>query len=702
MKRVFGLFLLLLLSSPLWALEYQVFEENGKKGIKNDSGEIILPASFEALGWSDGSFSVIGQVTGYRSKNQWGLLNLKKEFLTKAEYEQLVYTGGDRIIASKKINPFTTKLGCINLEGKLTIPFNYDGIKINGLRAIVFTKNGSKFEYGLIDLFDKGILPVKYKSIESLGTLRYAVQNFDNKIALFTEQGIKLTDFAIDSLSTFHKGWSVIYQDYRQGLLSREGEIKAEAKYREIKINDDGSVNVRTFDSWKMVDATGKEKDLIDADELSPDGNFYRITKSGKTGLLNKDFNIKIIPRFDYLGNFVLGKAVAKKENKYGVIRVDNSVVMPFLFDSLVVDGRLIRVKDKTAGTISWSLFDTVGVKKSEHYYDFIDQYNGKFFPVIARGYAGGMNVYGKEIIHCVYDSVLEAKQDRVVVKFKKQYGIISLDENWMLPPQRYPLSLVDNELYLERQPTVTFLKKLTGETIYFTSNKLDAKEDLLIETLPDGSELHVDFEGRVTSSVVAVVEVEKVVPESEGMRGIKRDGKYGFIDSKGRLRVANRYEGIGQFREGLAPIKILGKWGYVNNLDKIIINPSYETAEEFSNGVAIVKRNGKFGLLDKEGKVILAARYDEVKRDDNKFILATDKLRGLADEKGNVLIEPRFDLLEVIDTDQVLVNHRGKWGVLSSTGMNLVPMLYDQLIFVKEKKSYLGLKKSEWQKLGL
>jgi len=700
MKVLPGLFFLLFAHTLAIATDYQVFEENGKKGIKNETGEVVLPASFEALGWSDGSFSVIGQVTGYKSKNQWGLLNLKKEFLTKAEYEQLIYTGGDRVIVSKKINPFSTKLGCVNLEGKLTIPLRYDGIRINGLRAVVFVKNGPRYEYGLIDLFDKGILPLKYKNIESLGSLRYAVQNFDNKIALYTEEGVKLTDFTIDSLSAFHKGWAVIYQEFRQGLLSREGEIKAEAKYREIKINDDGTVNARTFDSWKMVDIKNAEQDLIDADALIPDGNYYRITKSGKIGLLNKDFKAIIEPRYDFLGPFILGKAVAKKENKYGVIRLNNTVIMPFLFDSLVVDGRLIRVRDKTAGTINWSLFDTVGVRKSQNYYDFIEKHNGRFFPVLNRGFVGGMDNYGKEIIHCVYDSILDAREERVAIKFKGQYGIISLEESWLLTPQRYPLSIVNNDLYLERQPTVNFLKNLNGETIYFTANPIRLKENVLIEQLTDGSEQIVDFDGRVTTAAPPIVEVEKIFPESEGMRGIKRDGKYGFIDSRGRLRVANRYEGIGQFKEGLAAIKILGKWGFVNVQDKIVINPSYEEVKEFSNGTCIVKRNGKFGLLDGEGKIALPIRYDQIERANDKFLLAIGQLKGLADEKGNVLIDPRFDLLEIVDQDQVMVNHGGKWGVLSYTGMNIIPMLYDQLIFISDRKSFLALKKSEWQPL--
>lgn len=77
---------LLTISFSVWADAFQTFEENGKVGIKNQEGKVILPASFEALGWSDGSFSVIGNVTGYRQNNQWGILNLKKEFITKAEF----------------------------------------------------------------------------------------------------------------------------------------------------------------------------------------------------------------------------------------------------------------------------------------------------------------------------------------------------------------------------------------------------------------------------------------------------------------------------------------------------------------------------------------------------------------------------------------------------------------------------------------
>jgi hypothetical protein len=699
MKSIFALvFTFFFLQQSLGAA-YQVFEENGKVGLKSESGAVILPASFEALGWSDGTFSVIGQVTGYRSKNQWGLINLKKEFLTKAEYQSLTYSSGDHLIATKRINAFTSKIGCLDLSGKPTIPFRYDGMKINGLRAIVFIKNGTRFEYGLIDLSDRSLLAIKYKNIESLGSLRYSVQNFDNKIALFTDEGNKLTDFVIDSLSSFNKGWSIIYQDFKQGLLNREGEIKAEPKYREVKIKDDGSIAVRLPDTWKLIDKQNKEQILFEADRVVCEDGRYKITKSGKVGVADNDLKIQIPPQYDYIGPFIHSKAAAKKENKFGVLRSNHSVVMPFLFDSLVLEGRLIRVKDKTAGATRWILFDTVGVQKSENYYDFVDSYNGRFFPVRNKNFYGAMDAYGKEIIHCVYDSLLQVKDDRIVVKFKGQYGIISIEEKWLITPQHSKLSLVNNDLYLEKKSSVTFLKSLTGETIYFTANSISPKSDFLLEVFSDGHIQKVDFNGRIIAHTKPIPEVEKVFPESEGMRGIKRDGKYGFIDAGGRLRVANRYENIGSFKEGLAPVKILGKWGYINTLDRVVINPSYEQVNEFAGGYAMVTRNGKMGIINKEGKIALTVRYDRIERLNNKFILTLNNLKGLADEKGNVLIEARFDHLEIVDDDRVLACN-GKWGVLSSNGLSLVPMIYDQLMFVKEKGVYLALKNSEWQPL--
>lgn len=82
--------------------EYLRFEENGKIGIKDESGNIVLSPEFDELGWSDGSFSVVNGLTGYRTRQYWGLINLKKEFITGADFISLLKTDSDLFVAQKK------------------------------------------------------------------------------------------------------------------------------------------------------------------------------------------------------------------------------------------------------------------------------------------------------------------------------------------------------------------------------------------------------------------------------------------------------------------------------------------------------------------------------------------------------------------------------------------------------------------------
>ena len=83
------------------------------------------------------------------------------------------------------------------------------------------------------------------------------------------DERIVITNFVIDSISSFKKNLAVIYQNQRQGVMDREGTIKVEPTYREIKINDDGSVEVKqpdipkTLDSSLVVTAITNDPDFI-------------------------------------------------------------------------------------------------------------------------------------------------------------------------------------------------------------------------------------------------------------------------------------------------------------------------------------------------------------------------------------------------------------------------------------------------------
>src|SRR5690606_23404008 len=60
------------------------------------------------------------------------------------------------------------------------------------------------------------------------------------------------------------------------------------------------------------------------------------------------------------------------------------------------------------------------------------------------------------------------------------------------------------------------------------------------------------------------------LIPGDQGLSAALIDGKYGFVDQSGKLRIANRYENVGSFSEGLAPVKIGSQWGYIDPNDRI------------------------------------------------------------------------------------------------------------------------------------
>lgn len=669
--------------------------------MKDELGRVVLPPAFEALGWSDGNFSVIGEVTGYRLQGSWGIVNLKKEFITKADFESLIYSGGDCIIARKKINQVFSKSGCINSKGEIKIPFIYDGINVQGLRSVVFNLKGPHYYFGLSDLDNRILIPLVYKNIRPLGTLRFAVENSQNKIALFNDEGKPVTDFSIDSVSVFYQSFAIVYQDHLQGLINREGTIKLETKYNAIQIREDGEVSAKLPNEWLFINEKNEVGKLVLADELKPiNEKRFVIQKGNAFGLADLELKTLVPIEFDHLSEIVPGKYLAKRNKKFGVVTEKNEQIISFSYDSLIRENNLYRAYKRNFG---WQLLNPVEKELTEKYYEQLLPSNQLGLPVTSKGFSGVVNFEGHEFIHCVFDSIAQPIDGLMTVKFKGKYGIINANEDWLVAPQAYPLCVINEHRYLQRQPGNNFIKTFAGEILYFSPYRLKFNKENFVESLPDGVEKTVSYDGEIVQRSEIPEGVKEIFSESEGLRGIRKDDRYGFVDQRGRLVIANRYDSIGEFHDGLAAVKLIGKWGFVNASDQIVINPNYDNSSSFQNDLAVVSRNGKFGLIRKTGEIVLPLRYDKIKRLlDHKFLIIAASFLGLADELGNVLIEPRFDSLSEASNDLLIVCRDRKCGAITDHGLSIVPMIYDRLSYISSQKSFLAERKSEWKKVDI
>jgi hypothetical protein len=277
--------------------------------------------------------------------------------------------------------------------------------------------------------------------------------------------------------------------------------------------------------------------------------------------------------------------------------------------------------------------------------------------------------------------------------------------ENWIVAPQPLPIHLINNYMYSQQEAPNIFLKSLNREIVYFTDNRLSFKEDYFVEYLQDGTEKTIDYQGRTLNRTnpPEVSNVELIYQSSEGLRGVRRDGKFGFIDERGRLRIANRYDDIGEFHEGAAAFKLIGKWGFISTSDQVIINPNYEKVKNFQDGLAIVYRNGKAGVINKKGSPVITFQYDSIHQlPSKKFLLFAGGRTGLADQHGVILIDARFDYLSVLDNGLVVVGNHGKFGAVTTSGLNVIPITYEKLSFDKKHNQFLAFKKSEWKEVEI
>ena len=120
----------------------------------------------------------------------------------------------------------------------------------------------------------------------------------------------------------------------------------------------------------------------------------------------------------------------------------------------------------------------------------------------------------------------------------------------------------------------------------------------------------------------------------SEGLSAVLMENrKLGFIDKQGELIITTKFpvlasdngifswNSFGIFSDGLFPVKIHEKWGYIDTKGEIRIPPRFDVADSFYQGLARVRIGRRVGFINKNGIFVIPPRFGN----------ATSFSRGLA-----------------------------------------------------------------------
>lgn len=88
---------------------------------------------------------------------------------------------------------------------------------------------------------------------------------------------------------------------------------------------------------------------------------------------------------------------------------------------------------------------------------------------------------------------------------------------------------------------------------------------------------------------------------------------KFGFINTKGKLIIPNKYKAVGDFSEGLAFFQNDDKlYGFVNTKGEIVIPAKYskQPYSFFSDRARVLSKNGYWGFIDSKDQLVIDAKY--------------------------------------------------------------------------------------------
>ena len=305
--------------------------------------------------------------------------------------------------------------------------------------------------------------------------------------------------------------------------------------------------------------------------------------------------------------------------------------------------------------------------------------YNENYNSLLYGRHCGFIDLKGKVVIEPIWEEVRDFSEG--IARVKRGGG----EWSWIDKAGRV----------FERPPGITFNKYTT-----LVNYDLPLFYEGLAAFARDGKWGFMDTKG----TVVVKPEWDEVGKFYGGYAGVKRGGKWGGIDKTGRLVTplgrCEQLEFQSQLRLWL--IKREGKWGFMDMSGRVVVKPGWDDGgADFSEGLSLAIRDGMCGFIDKTGKVVIPFEW-ECAQPFSEGLAAVERNKkwGFIDKTGKFVIEPRWDLAMNFRGGLATVKQDGKWGAIDKTGKvviepqwnNSLPLTFHQGLACIQKDKSMGL----------
>lgn len=354
-----------------------------------------------------------------------------------------------------------------------------------------------------------------------------------------------------------------------------------------------------------------------------PDRKLKVITGNGNLGLADRN-GAKVLEyeydRIEPMGYTGRGWIV-RKGNLVGAVNERGEWMFPIEYEDIKVkyeDGHFLKKGGK------WGFVSVDGLDKIDIIYDQIENYSSSWsgFKVMKDGKWGYVGAKGNVVVPLQYDSISLCSDSMIKVQSGEKYGFYNLKKN-TFTSLKY--TYADDYSSAKGGATVVATDKLRGV--------VDTEDNLIIP-----------------------MEYDYICIDGPDLYRLKKNGRYGIIDSKGNVIFPFRYRDLGKFdSDGITYAENdEGKYGYVDKNGNAVIGFRYLRADNFERDYAKVSMgHACVGVIDKSGRFVVPPRYRDVFIGYDGVIEVSEgsaygNLRGIYDLKNDLTLPCLYERIEV------------------------------------------------------
>ncbi len=288
------------------------------------------------------------------SANKWGVINQEGEEVISPSYREMIVIpdrAKDVFICTYDINEETGeyKTKAINKKNE-AIFTKYEQVeaisnidKDNNVwyeKSILKVKKDGK--YGLIDLTGVELLPCEYDEINALQGIENSILiKKGDKLGLVNDKGSIIIEPNYKEISnlgeTYKEGYITIDEQNQYGVVSTTKKQLLESKYEDIKqIYLPNYFFVKEEGKLKVINSSGETVLTEGFDDIKSESSRGLIFVKGNLfGEMNSAGETTIEAKYQYLKEAKEGFYIAKKDDKFGIIDIDQNIKLPFEYIGL-------------------------------------------------------------------------------------------------------------------------------------------------------------------------------------------------------------------------------------------------------------------------------------------------------------------------------------------------------------------------------